>query len=233
MNANEVAFDLNQHKDSQKAIIYQRFFKTGPGDYGEGDVFIGLTMPQQRSIAQKYKQLDLDEVQKLLISPIHEYRMTGLLILTYKYPKASPSGKEDIFRFYLNNLGAVNNWDLVDVTTPKIIGFHILHNPKERIILEKLAMSANLWERRVSMLATFPLIRSGNFTEALKVAEILLHDKHDLIHKAVGWMLREIGKHDQAVEEEFLEKFRHKMPRTMLRYAIKKFDSEKRSYYLS
>jgi 3-methyladenine DNA glycosylase AlkD len=222
--------EIKSLANPKKAKLYQGFFKTGKGQYGEGDVFLGLTMPQTRVIAKKYfEEISLAEVQELIKSKYHEFRMCGLVILTYKYEKFA-SERQEIYNFYLKNTKYINNWDLVDVTTPRIVGVHLLD--KDRSILYKLATSSDLWERRIAVLATFPFIRNNNFEDCLAISEILLRDKHDLIHKAVGWMLREVGKKNQLVLEKFLEIHYKTMPRTMLRYAIEKFEEKKRGHYL-
>jgi 3-methyladenine DNA glycosylase AlkD len=212
----------------------QRFFKTGKGQYGEGDVFAGIRVPDIRSVAKRYKLLPLPEVQKIIDSKVHEYRMTGLLILTYRYPKANDEEQKVIYDFYIKNLykGNINNWDLVDVTTPNIVGEYLRDKPRE--ILYELAKSDDLWQRRVSMLATFAFIKRGDARTSLEIAELLLHDSHDLIHKAVGWMLREVGKRvDQQILTDFLDLHSSEMPRTMLRYAIEKLSSDQKQYYLA
>jgi 3-methyladenine DNA glycosylase AlkD len=232
MSENIIKKELHALKDPEKAEILSRFFKTGKGQYGEGDIFLGIKMPKQRIIAKKYIDTDLDEIQKLLTSPVHEHRMVALLILTYKYPKSTEKEKKKIVEFYLSNTKYINNWDLVDVTTPKIVGEYLLYKPNERKILYNFAKSANLWKRRIAILSTFTFIRNRDFKDAFKISEILVNDKHDLIHKAVGWMLREIGKKDLAAEENFLQKHYRKMPRTMLLYAIERFPEEKRKHYM-
>ncbi|MFH1849557.1 MAG: DNA alkylation repair protein [archaeon] len=218
--------DLNNLANPEQAKILQGFFKTGKGGYGEGDIFLGIKVPEQRKIARKYRNLPLEEVQHLLNSRVHELRLVGLLILVEQFPK----NKKEIFEFYLKNAKRVNNWDLVDLTAPKIIGAYL--KDKDRSILYILANSQNLWERRISMLATFHFIRDNDFSDAMKIAEILLSDKQDLMHKAVGWMLREIGKRDLKAEERFLKKHHKQMPRTTLRYAIERFEETKRQAYL-
>jgi 3-methyladenine DNA glycosylase AlkD len=227
--------DLQSLANPQKAKILQGFFKTCPGQYGEGDIFLGLTSEELKGVAKKYSGVDLSVLQELLNSKIHEERSCALVILVgqYQKPKKGHSKKEDIFNFYLKNarLGNINNWDLVDISAPKIIGEFLLD--KDRKILYKLAKSKSLWERRISIISTFAFIRIGEFEDTLKISEILLKDKHDLMHKAVGWMLREVGKRDQKVLENFLKKHCRVMPRTMLRYAIEKFDKDKRSNYLN
>lgn len=222
----ELKKELEEIADPERAKILQRFFKTGKGQYGEGDIFLGIMVPVQRQIAKKY-DLELDEIQNLLNSEIHEHRLVGLLILINKYNKGN--GKE-IFDFYLNNVSKINNWDLVDLTAPKIMGNWLLNKPKD--ILYELAKSDDLWMRRISVISTFTFIKEKQFDDAFKISEILINDKHDLIHKAVGWMLREIGKKDELILENFLRKNYKNMPRTMLRYAIEKFDEEKRQKYL-
>lgn len=222
--------ELVQLKDPDKAKNLSRFFKTEKGQYGEGDVFLGISVPDQRKVAKKYVELSLNDLQELLNSKYHEHRFTALLILISKYRNSNRIEKEEVFNFYLKNTKNINNWDLVDLTAPKILGEYLLN--KKRTILYTLAKSNNLWERRISVLSTFTFIRNNDFKDALSISELLLRDKHDLIHKAVGWALREIGKRDQTVEERFLKKHYFHMPRTMLRYAIEKFNDEKRNKYL-
>ncbi|MBT8171928.1 DNA alkylation repair protein [Candidatus Bathyarchaeota archaeon] len=226
----QIKKELENLGDSERAKKLSGFFKTGKGQYGEGDVFLGIPVPLQRKVAKKYIRLSLEDLQRLLRSKIHEYRLTALLILVLQYSKTDFKGKERIFSFYLENSNFVNNWDLVDLTAPKIIGDYLLD--KDKKILYTLVKSSCLWERRIAILATFTFIRNDDFNDALQISKILLFDKHDLIHKAVGWMLREIGKRNKRVLEEFLEKYCIQMPRTMLRYSIEKFDKEKRKYYL-
>lgn len=231
MNYQNFKKDLLKLKDPQKAKIYGRFFKTGKGEYGEGDVFLGIVVPRQREVAKKYKELNLTDLQKLLQNKTHEYRLTSLFILILKFKTTDKKLKKEIYDFYLQNIENINNWDLVDLSAPNIVGGYLFD--KERSILAKLAKSKSLWGKRISILSTYFFIKNNQFDDALKIAEILINDNHDLIHKAVGWMLREIGKRDQRKEEEFLQKHYQKMPRTMLRYAIEKFDEKKRKFYLS
>jgi len=223
--------ELLQLSDPDRARRLSDFFKTKKGQYGEGDLFLGIRVPEQLKVAKNYTKLGLDDIQELLNSKFHEHRFTALVILVSKYRKAEESSKEEIFRFLLKNTANINNWDLVDLTAPRIIGEHLAD--KDRSILYDLAKSENLWERRISILATFKFIANNDFEDALKISEILLEDKHDLIHKAVGWALREIGKRDQKIEEQFLNKHAANMPKTMLRYAIEKFEEKKRKFYLS
>lgn len=228
--------ELRELADSEKAKILQRFFKTGKGEYGEGDIFLGITVPKSRNVAKKFLDLSFNELQDLLNSKSHEERFVALLILTYNFEKAEKNNDglsmKKIYDFFMANaeLGNINNWDLVDVTTPKIVGKYLLH--KDRSILYDFINSKNLWKKRISLLSTFWFIRSNDFGDSLKFAQILLNDKHDLIHKAVGWMLREVGKKDEKVLKDFLKKNYKKMPRTMLRYSIEKFDEKTRKRYL-
>ncbi|HAM50748.1 MAG TPA: DNA alkylation repair protein [Nitrospiraceae bacterium] len=222
--------ELRQLADPHKAEILSGFFKTAKGQYGEGDCFLGITVPQQRQIAKKYQNLSLRQLQELLSSRIHEYRLIALLILISKYRTADDSGREEICFFYLNNTKQINNWDLVDLSAHHILGNYL--REKDSSILRRLAKSENLWERRIAIMSTFAFIKEHRFEDTLHLAALLLNDKHDLIHKAVGWMLREIGKKDQKVEEQFLRKHYQKMPRIMLRYAIERFDKRKRRAYL-
>jgi len=218
-------------KNPEKAKQLQRFFKTGKGEYGEGDIFLGLTVGEQRAIAKKFKDTPLEELAPLMKSKVHEERLVSLLTLVQKFEKTKKeTEKEKIYRFYLEHLEGVNNWDLVDLTAPKIVGAYLLNKKKDK--LYKLAKSKDLWEKRISIIATYNFIREKQFNDALAISEILLEDKHDLIHKAVGWMLREVGNRNLETEEKFLKKHYKKMPRTMLRYAIEKFEENKRQAYL-
>lgn len=226
-------------KDLQKAVIpgkakeLMRFFKTGPGDYGEGDLFIGVTVPEQRKIARRYyKKITPTDLEKLLQDPCHEYRLTALFIMRLIYEQEQSEAKRaDLAQLYLNNLDYVNNWDLVDSSAPYILGPHLFG--KDPALIELLVQSGELWRQRVAILATYYFIRQGHFDQTLKLAERLLEHPHDLIHKAVGWMLREVGNRDYNCEMEFLKKYHHRMPRTMLRYAIEKFEPELRKQILA
>jgi 3-methyladenine DNA glycosylase AlkD len=231
MKAVEVRKELKGMADPDKAAILQRYFKTGLGQYGEGDIFIGVMVPQSRKVAKKFSQLQLVEVKMLLYSHIHEERLVALLILVWRYSSAlsSREEKEEIVKFYLDNIKQVNNWDLVDLSAPNILGAHLID--RDRRLLYRLARSENVWERRIAILATYHFIQDGDFSDTLKIAEMLLQDRHDLIHKAAGWMLREVGKRDGASEEAFLEKHHSVMPRTMLRYAIERLPESKRRRY--
>ena len=228
--------DLNNLKNNEKSIILSGFFKTGKGQYGEGDYFIGISVPDQRKIAKKYLSLKLEDIQNLLEANIHEYRLTALLILVEKFKKSflknfSQEDSEEIISFYLKNTKKVNNWDLVDLTAPNILGAYLLN--KNRDILYTLAKSDNLWEKRIAVISTFVFIKNNDFKDTLEISKILLKDKHDLIHKAVGWMLREVGKKSLKTETDFLSKNYKEMPRTTLRYAIEKFPEKQRKFYLN
>jgi len=226
----ELRSKIKTFSDKKVAETMQWFFKTGRGDYGEGDVFIGLKVPVQRKLAREFRDLSLTEIKKLLTSTVHEERLISLFILIDKYRKTDEKGKKEIFNFYLKNRKGINNWDLVDISAPKIIGKHL--REKDKSILFKFALSKNLWERRIAILSTQEFIKNNDFAPTLQIAEMLISDEHDLIHKAVGWMLREIGKKDLATEEKFLRVYYKEMPRTMLRYAIEKFPETKRKKYL-
>lgn len=227
-----IKIELNQYINNEKADFFPKFFKTGIGEYGEGDKFIGVTVPNQRKIARKYYiVLELNDVEMLLREPIHEYRMTALFILCLKYEKTKEDYlKESIVNLYLNNLQYVNNWDLVDSSAYLILGPHLINNNKE--ILYEFARSNDLWKQRIAIITTLHFIRNNKYKDTLRIAEILLKHNHDLIHKAVGWMLREIGNRNLQIEIEFLQKHYKQMPRTMLRYAIEKFDEELRQKFL-
>ena len=221
MSLSKLKKDLRSKSNSKRAKNLQRFFKTGKGEYGEGDVFLGITVPESRKIAQKHKDLGLTYIKKLLSSKFHEERLVALLILVHRFSKGDEQQRKSIFAFYLKNTKHINNWDLVDLSSHKIVGEYLSNKPKK--ILYKLARSKDLWERRISVISTFRFIRDNKFNDSLKIAAILLKDEYDLIHKAVGWMLREIGKKSLKDEEKFLKKYYKRMPRTMLRYAIERF----------
>ncbi len=223
--------ELQNIANPEKAKILSRFFKTGKGQYGEGDIFLGIMVPAQRLIAKKYASLSLKDIQILLASKIHEHRLIALFNLVNQYQKSDEPMKTKITNYYLAHASRVNNWDLVDLSAPHILGDHCYK--KDATMLYRLAVSDNLWNRRIAIMATFAFIRKNRFKETLDISEILLHDRHDLIHKAVGWMLREIGKRDLKKEEEFLKKHAHEMPRTMLRYALERFEEKKRSYWMN
>jgi 3-methyladenine DNA glycosylase AlkD len=216
--------------DPVKARFFPRFFKTGPGEYGEGDRFAGVTVPALRRLVGEYQNMPLAEVAQLMNAELHEARLLALLILVRQYQKGDEQKREAIYRLYLRNKRRINNWDLVDSSAPQIVGAHL--DGRDQSILDDLAHSASVWDRRIAMIATQHYIRKGMFAPAVRIASILVNDEHDLIHKAVGWMLREIGKRDLPTEEKFLAKHYRKMPRTMLRYAIEKFPELRRKAYL-
>ena len=227
----EIKAELAAVSSPAKAAVLQRFFKTGPGQYGEGDVFIGVVVPEQRKIAKRHAaSLPLEGIAKLLASEVHEERLTGLLILVSKYQKAAVAHRAEIAAFYQRSLPRINNWDLVDLSAPQILGAWLLD--KDKAPLYSLAQSPHLWSRRVAIVATHSFIRAGEFADTLAIAELLLKDRDDLIHKAVGWMLREVGKRSESVLESFLAKRAAVMPRTALRYAIERLAPEKRRTYL-
>ena len=237
--------------DPARAKILRRFFKTGKGEYGEGDVFLGVTVPETRVIARKHCDLSLHDISLFLKSKIHEERLLALLILVQKFERGEEQDRKTIFQFYLSHIAFVNNWDLVDLSAPKIVGAclykhsHILPPSRKATdgrsknvrmswgrVLWRLARSKNLWERRIAIVATYYFIQRQRFDATLMVARLLFRDKHDLIHKAAGWMLREVGKRDRAVEEKFLRAHYRQMPRIMLRYAIERFPQKRRMLYL-
>lgn len=228
--ASEIRERLRAMKDDARAAVHRRFFKTGPGGYGEGDVFLGVTMPELRGLAREYEGIDLAVVEGLLASPIHEERMLALLLLVSGYRTGDGHTREVIYGIYLGHRDCINNWDLVDVSAEHVLGRHL--KERDRGILHELARSPILWDRRMAVMATFHFIRGGEFGETLVLVETLLNDPHDLIHKACGWMLREIGKRSMGEEEEFLRVHSRTMPRTMLRYAIERFPHELRKRYL-
>ena len=230
MNTINIKEALKQKANPNHAVILQRFFKTGPGEYGEGDIFIGIKVPELRKTAKEFREIPIAEVEDLLKSEIHEERLTALMILIFKYEKEDEGGKENIFKKYLKNTKYINNWDLVDLSAPQIVGDYLYDRDKS--VLAKLASSKSIWERRIAVLATFHFIKNYQFDSTLQIAKLLLYDDHDLIHKAVGWMLREIGKRELETEEQFLKANYKQMPRTMLRYAVEKFPEKKRKDYL-
>lgn len=222
--------DLKKLSNLSQAKILSRFFKTWKGEYGEWDKFLGIKVPDQRQIAKRYTDLNFKDLQLLLNSDIHEHRLVALLILVQKYSKLDSKLQEKIFKFYIKNSKRVNNRDLVDLSAPNIVWNYLLNSDK--CILYKLAKSTNLREKRISIISTYTFIKNNQFQDTFQIAEILLNDTHDLIHKAVWRMLREVGNRDQNQEEIFLKKYYKSMPRTMLRYAIEKFPETLRQKYL-
>ncbi|MBU1161244.1 MAG: DNA alkylation repair protein [Proteobacteria bacterium] len=230
MTIQKIKERLKQLANKEKAEVLQRFFKTGPGEYGEGDVFLGIKVPDLRKVAKDFQDISTEDVIVLLESAIHEERLLALLVLVRKYVKGNETAKNKIYRLYLKKTKFINSWDLVDGSAHHIVGDYLMD--KNKAPLYRLAKSEDLWERRIAMLATFYFIKHGKYEETLKIARILLTDREDLIHKAVGWMLREIGKREMIFEEMFLKQHYKEMPRTMLRSAIEKFPEPKRQKYL-
>jgi 3-methyladenine DNA glycosylase AlkD len=222
--------ELKRLGNKEYATRLQKYFKTGKGEYGEGDRFLGIQVPVLRKIVKKYRNISIDEASELIKSPFHEERLLSIFLMVELFKSASDKEKEKIFTIYLSNTKFINNWDLVDASAGHIVGNYLFTRDKKPIYL--LAGSKNVWERRISIMSTSYFIGYNKFVDALKIAEMLLGDEDDLIHKAVGWMLREIGKRDFELEERFLEKYYKIMPRTMLRYAIEKFPEEIRKSYL-
>jgi 3-methyladenine DNA glycosylase AlkD len=230
MTIQEIKKRLKKLGDKKHAAVSQRFFKTGPGEYGEGDVFIGIRVPVLRKLAEEYSDLPLEDTVTLLRSHIHEERLLALLLMVRFFSRGDEPARKSVFEIYLKNTDCVNNWDLVDASAEHIVGAWLMD--KSKAVLYRLAESEDLWERRISVMSTFHFIKRHEFSETLKICKRLLGDRQDLIHKATGWMLREIGKRHLATEEGFLKKYYKKMPRTMLRYAIEKFPEQKRLGYL-
>lgn len=228
LTAKETLLLLSQ---PERASFAARFFKTNPGQYGEGDQFMGLSMPQQHIVAKQFRNLSIDETEQLVRDPYHECRMVGLLIWVYQTRKAGPVQRTEILERYLANRPFINNWDLVDVTCTHIVGRYVVSG--DRSLLYELADEPHLWSQRMALISTFPLIRLGQFSDTFALAERLLSHKHDLIHKAIGWMLREVGKRNVDALEEFLHDHIRQMPRTALRYAIERLDPARRRYYLA
>lgn len=226
--------ELKAAGDKAQAANLQRFFKTGPGQYGAGDIFLGIKVPEQRRLVKCYAELNWPELRYFLGSPIHEFRLTAVLILVSQYQKAKDEAKRArIVSFYLENKAGINNWDLVDLSAPKIVGDYLLSHPEKLGLLDRLARSRSLWDRRIAILATFAFIQAGSAKEALRIIRILLHDEQDLINKAVGWMLREIGKRvSEKILLSFLDKEAARMPRVALRYSIERLSPRQRQEYL-
>ena len=221
---------LKANANSKKSKILQSFFKTGIGEYAQGDIFLGVTVPKTREIAREFIDLQKNDIRELLKSKYHEQRLLALLIMVEQFKGANQTQRSQLYKIYIKNTKYINNWDLVDLTAPKIIGEFLTKSNRQ--ILYQFALSDKLWEKRISIIATFCFIKNNDFKDTLKISRILLNDAHDLIHKAVGWMLREVGKRDLTAEEAFLKKYYKQMPRTMLTYAIEKFPQDKRLAYL-
>lgn len=245
---NNILKDLKRVSSKERATKLQRFFKTGKGDYGDGDVFVGITTPEIRKISKKYqKDLTLVDLDFFLQNKVHEYRLFALISLTYLYEETKgiedvieqEQRKEEIFNYYLKNRHWINNWDLVDVSAPKIVGEFLKDKEREKgsgeegDILYNLIRSDNLWEQRIAIVSTYAFIKEGEFKEILDFSKLLMNNKHDLIHKALGWMLREVGKKDKCILKTFLDDYANKMPRTMLRYSIERLDDKEKQKYLN
>ena len=230
MSVQEIRARLRKLGDKERAKNSQWFFKTGPGEYGEGDRFLGIKVPELRKLAKEYQAIPLAETTHLLRSPIHEERLLALLILVRAFTNGDERFKEKIYHLYLDHTQYINNWDLVDLSAVYIVGAFLMEKSKKPLYI--LAKSKDVWQRRIAIIATFYFIKEGELNEAMKIARMLVSDKEDLIHKAVGWMLREVGKRHLATEERFLKEHYKKMPRTMLRYAIERFPEPKRKRYL-
>ena len=226
----DIKNEMRKLANKEIAEHSQRFFKTGKGQYGEGDIFLGIRVPVLRKIAKKFRRISLAEVSKLLESKFHEERLLSILMLVNLFKSGDEDDQELIYELYLDKTKFINNWDIVDISAGNIVGAFLFE--KDKAPLYRLVFSENLWERRIAIVATFYFIRNDEFDDTLKIAEILFTDKEDLIHKAVGWMLREVGKRVIEIEEEFLEEHYLKMPRTMLRYAIERFPETRRKMYL-
>lgn len=231
MTSMSILKELKKEANPVRAKHSQRFFKTGPGQYSEGDIFLGLSNPQTMAIAKKNKDATLDDLEELLDSPLHEARLCALFILVNQYKKADDVQKKKLMKFYLKKKNRINNWDLVDCSAPRILGQYCFDN-EDTTAMKKLLHSKNLWDRRIAMLSTFPFIRNNKTELAFQYAQVLLTDEEDLMHKAVGWMLRETCKHNEKPLLQFIDKHGKKMPRTMLRYAIEKFPPKTRKEIL-
>ena len=216
-----------------KAAFLPRYFQTGPGEYAEGDQFLGVVVPDQRKTVRQFREMPLDQIQAGLNSPWHEMRLSCLFILQHQFSKADPKKQDELVAFYLDNLDHVNNWDLVDSSAPQILGVWLLDRPAKRSVLFRLQKSKDLWRQRVSVVATMPLVKNGEHDELLKLATLMLNHPHDLIHKATGWLLREMGMNNEQVLFGFLNKYATKMPRTMLRYSIEKLTAPQRTKYMN
>lgn len=232
INLEVIKAEMEALSDAQKKEFLPHFFKTGKGEYGEGDQFMGVVVPRIRQVAKKYAlKVKPRVIHELLLSRWHEMRMCALLMMIERYQRADVAQKEQIFDDYLSHTRTINNWDLVDLSAPKIVGEHLLHQ-EDRSVLYELVKSTNLWEQRIAIVSTLTFIRAGQYDDTFRLSEMLLNHPHDLIHKAVGWMLREVGKKNETLLRDFLDRYSTRMPRTMLRYAIEKFDETGRLYYL-
>jgi 3-methyladenine DNA glycosylase AlkD len=231
MRTPEITKRLEALADKEKSKVLQGFFKTGPGQYGEGDIFLGITVPVLRKFAKELQGVSVNDAKSLLKSAIHEERLLAILLLVQAYSLGSDSLKKNIYTFYLKSTKYINNWDLVDLSAPKIVGNYLQDKSRKPLVM--LARSRDLWKKRIAILATFHFIKQSEYSDTLKISDLLIGDEHDLIHKAVGWMLREVGKRDLRTEEQYLRRRYKKMPRTMLRYAIERFPEFKRQQYMN
>ena len=227
----DIKKELQHLANKETAKHSQRFFKTGKGEYGEGDIFLGIRVPILRKLAKKHPHLSLPNIQSLLKSKFHEQRLLAVIMLVNQYKLADKQKQKEIFTLYTNNTKYINNWDLVDISAANIVGAYL--SDKNKKLLYDFSASDDLWQRRIAVISTYYFIRNNDFTDCLNIAERLLNDPHDLIHKAVGWMLREIGKKNQPTEEAFLDKYAYRMPRTMLRYALEKFPANLKKSYMA
>ncbi|KAA6333065.1 hypothetical protein EZS27_018486 [termite gut metagenome] len=227
----EIKQELEKYMDPVKKELLPRFFKTGKGQYGEGDKFLGVVVPNIRLVAKRYREESFEVIAVLLQSEWHECRLCALLMTVERFKKSNEKERNDIYNFYLSQTQRINNWDLVDLSAPYIVGMHLLD--KSRDDLYRLAKSALLWEQRIAIVSTVMLIKNNDFIDIIRLSELLLHHKHDLIQKAIGWMLREMGKKDKDLLIQFLDKHATVMPRTLLRYSIEKLDEEERKYYMN
>lgn len=230
MTAREIEKELNAHENPADAEFLQRFFKTGPGEYGEGDIFIGLRVPKLRAIAKKYQDLSLEEIEKLLDSPIHEHRLAAVIIMAERAKRAQETEKKGLYQLYLRRTDRINNWDIVDSSCRDVIGGYLMDKPRDPLF--KLARSPSMWERRIAMVSTWQFIRVNDLADTFKIAEMLLDDSQDLMHKATGWMLREAGKKDEAQLKDFLDQYASVMPRTMLRYSLERLHPADKAHYM-
>jgi 3-methyladenine DNA glycosylase AlkD len=231
MTAIDAQTELNKYESPPDAVFLQRFFKTGEGEYGAGDIFIGLRVPLIRKVAKQFNDLPLNQIEKLLESPIHEHRMTALIIMTNQTKKADYMHKKALYNLYLKRTDRINNWDLVDVSCRDVVGGYLMDKPRD--ILYKLAKSTNLWERRIAIVSTWQFIRASQLDDTFAISKLLISDSEDLIHKAVGWMLREAGKKDELALKEFLDEYAFVLPRTALRYSLERLGSFDKKYYMA
>lgn len=228
--ARQIEKAIRKEGSKEHAAVMQRFFKTGPGEYGEGDVFVGVKVPRIRKVAKQYRDAEIGQIEELLDSPIHEVRLCAVFIMDLQFDRGDRKQQAALYKLYVRKRQRINNWDLVDGSAHRIVGPYL--ETRSRAPLYKWARSEHLWTRRIAIMSTLHFIKQGDFADTLAISELLLRDEHDLIHKAVGWMLREVGNRDRPVEEEFLKANHREMPRTMLRYAVERFPERRRKAYL-